>query len=228
MRGQVCFQTSSFPVTRLISFPGKKLHFLSRILSRATPFAEMPEDEEKYFPSTGHSFKLRRPAGKKIGPEIQLNLVHEWSSFINVFSRNYSPLFLSLFDLPVGYSGSNSGFTRKAKEKSALWLPWICNECLPTAIFFSFRGERKKGREEISSITKVLDIDGKSRCIYDRKEGGGEWKWNLEKLEIISFRRWRKMREEFWKDFKEGTTKRVFTLSCSNPLFESTTSLSRR
>lgn len=120
MRGQVCFQTSSFPVTRLISFPGKKLHFLSRILSRATPFAEMPEDEEKYFPSTGHSFKLRRPAGKKIGPEIQLNLVHEWSSFINVFSRNYSPLFLSLFDLPVGYSGSNSGFTRKAKEKSAL------------------------------------------------------------------------------------------------------------
>lgn len=41
------------------------------------PRPEMPEDEEKYFPSTGHSFKLRRPTGKKIGPEIQLNLVHE-------------------------------------------------------------------------------------------------------------------------------------------------------
>lgn len=152
----------------------------------------MPEDEEKYFPSTGHSFKLRRPAGKKIRPEIQLNLVHEWSSFINVFSRNYSPLFLSL-RFVVGYSASNSGFTRKAKEKSALWLPWICNECLLTAIFFSFRGERERENFIDERLPKCW-ISMESRdasTIGSGNREGGERKWI-----------WKS-----WKSFRASTMK---------------------
>lgn len=118
------------------------------------PRSEMPEDEEKYFPSTGHSFKLRRLAGKKIGPEIQLNLVHEWSSFINVFSPNYSPLSFSLsLRFAVGYSDRNSGFTRKAKKKEreshSDSHEYVTSVCQPRyfPLFERRERERKKKRE---------------------------------------------------------------------------------
>lgn len=139
----------------------------------------MPEDEEKYFPSTGHSFKLRRPTGKK--NRIRLNLVHEWPAFINVFSPNYSPLFLSLTSICRRLFGPRNSpdlrvRQKKKKARIALWLPWICNERLPTAIFSSFsRGERE--REEISSMNDYQDVGyrwkvamfwNRLRCIYDR------------------------------------------------------------
>ena len=137
----------------------------------------MPEDEEKYFPSTGHSFKLRRPTGKK--NRIQLNLVHEWPAFINVFSPNYSPLSLSLshFDLPsVIRTPQLSGFTRKAKKKkreshsdSHEYVTSVCRD-----IFLFFEGRERK---EISSMNDYQDVGyrwkvamfwNRLRCIYDR------------------------------------------------------------
>lgn len=110
----------------------------------------MPENEEKYFPSTGHSFKLRRPTGKK--NRIQLNLVHEWPAFINVFSPNYSPLSLSLshFDLPsVIRTPQLPGFTRKAKKKKreshSDSHEYVTSVCRPR-YFPLFQGERERER----------------------------------------------------------------------------------
>lgn len=178
----------------------------------------MPEDEEKYFPSTGHSFKLRRPTGKK--NRIRLNLVHEWPAFINVFSPNYSPLFLSLTSICRRLFGPRNSpdlrvRQKKKKARIALWLPWICNERLPTAIFSSFsRGERER-KFHRWTITKMLDIDGKLRC----------FKTDCDAFTIGIF--WYRIRKQGWKWIcrrkvlfgnasakKEGTTK---SLNVFNP-----------
>lgn len=181
----------------------------------------MPEDEEKYFPSTGHSFKLRRPTGKK--NRIRLNLVHEWPAFINVFSPNYSPLSLSLshFDLPsVIRTPQLPGFTRKAKKKKRREShsdshEYVTSVCRPR-YFPLFRGERERERKfHRWTITKMLDIDGKLRC----------FKTDCDAFTIGIF--WYRIRKQGWKWIcrrkvlfgnapvkKEGTTK---SLNVFNP-----------
>lgn len=182
----------------------------------------MPEDEEKYFPSTGHSFKLRRPTGKK--NRIRLNLVHEWPAFINVFSPNYSPLFLSLTSICRRLFGPRNSpdlrvRQKKKKARIALWLPWICNERLPR-YFPLFRGEREKGdfiderlprcwiSMESCDVLKPIAMHLRYFGIGsgNRDENGfAEGKFHLET------RRWKR---------KERRNCSMFlTLSCSNPLF---------
>lgn len=59
-------------------------------------------------------------------------------------------LFLSHFDLPSVIRTATPDLRVRQKKKRAriaLWLPWICNECLPTAIFSSFREERERERK---------------------------------------------------------------------------------
>ena len=136
----------------------------------------MPEDEEKYFPSTGHSFKLRRPTGKK--NRIRLNLVHEWPAFINVFSPNYSPLFLSLTSICRRLFGPRNSPDLRVRQKkkrreshsdSHEYVTSVCRD-----IFLFFEGRERK---EISSMNDYQDVGyrwkvamfwNRLRCIYDR------------------------------------------------------------